>query len=103
MQQPVGDLNPCLRLEKPASSTARRTSRIRYFSVGAYAERSHSFEVGREVLESSSPGFQPGAKPSQLPTRIVVPSLPHRHREFSSWPLFRRTKKARRLGDTGLG
>ena len=37
--------------------------------------------VGREVLESSSPGFQPGATPSQLPTQ---------------------TKKARRLGDTGL-
>jgi hypothetical protein len=26
--------------------------------------------VGREALESSSPGFQPSAKPSQLPTQI---------------------------------
>ena len=76
MQQPVGDSNPCLRLEKPASSTARRTSRIKFPSVGAHAERSCSFQVGREVLESSSPGFQPGAKPSQLPTHSVIQSLP---------------------------
>ena len=27
--------------------------------------------VGREALESSSPGLQPGAMPSQLPTRIL--------------------------------
>ena len=39
--------------------TARRTSRTR--ASGA--------RVGREALESSSPGLQPGAKPSQLPTR----------------------------------
>ena len=28
------------------------------------------FPVGREAIESSSPGLQPGAKPSQLPTPI---------------------------------
>ncbi len=28
--------------------------------------------AGREALESSSPGFQPSAIPSQLPTRILV-------------------------------
>jgi hypothetical protein len=40
--------------------TDRRTSRLLVESI----------EVGREALESSSPGFQPGAKPSQLPTPI---------------------------------
>jgi hypothetical protein len=35
--------------------------------------------VGREALESSSPGFQPSAIPSQLPTRhqTVVVAAPH--------------------------
>ena len=47
---------------------------------GARCARTSS-EVGWEVLESSYPGFQPGATPSQLPAQ---------------------TKKARRLGDTGL-
>ena len=28
--------------------------------------------AGREALESSSPGFQPSATPSQLPTRMVI-------------------------------
>lgn len=32
----------------------------------AWARRAHA--VGRAVLESASPGFQPGARPSQLPT-----------------------------------
>jgi hypothetical protein len=32
--------------------------------------------VGREALESSSPGFQPGAKPSQLPTQKLRSFVP---------------------------
>ena len=31
--------------------------------------------VGREALESSSPGLQPGAKPSQLPTQRKRPDV----------------------------
>jgi hypothetical protein len=36
-------------------------------------------KVGREALESSSPGFQPGATPSQLPTQFMNNGgAPHR-------------------------
>ncbi len=38
---------------------------------GAHTER----QVGRAVLESASPGFQPGAKPSQLPTQRKKPGV----------------------------
>ena len=59
--------------------TDRRTSRTR-------APRA---QVGREALESSSPGFQPGANPSQLPT-LDFPQL-----------LNPNPKKARCRCDTG--
>ena len=51
--------------------------------------------VGREALESSSPGFQPSAIPSQLPTRFRtgVMAAPH-----TTKPI----KKARCRCDTGL-
>jgi hypothetical protein len=64
------------------------------------------------VLESSSPGFQPGAKPSQLSIRVThqstIPFGAHRdptERHGGRSLQFRflpRTKKARRLRDTGL-
>jgi hypothetical protein len=46
--------------------------------------------VGREALESSSPGFQPSAIPSQLPTQRHAVAAPRR-----------RNKKARCPCDTG--
>lgn len=49
--------------------------------------------MGREALESSSPGFQPSAKPSQLPTQISCCVLP---------ATVRPTKKAQCRCDTGL-
>src|SRR5689334_16232008 len=35
--------------------------------------------MGRMALESMSPGFQPGATPSQLPTRVAVYRLKSVH------------------------
>ena|GEM_PF-5344016 len=58
--------NPPFRLEGPMSSTDRRTSRI-----SAHPKR----QVGREVLEPSSPGLQPGATPSQLPAQRKKPGV----------------------------
>jgi hypothetical protein len=51
----------------------RRTSRVQRAATNL---RSVPGAVGREALESSSPGFQPSARPSQLPTQTsccVVP------------------------------
>ena len=59
---PVGESNPCWRIESPLSCAVRRTGH-----VGAYTQR----KVGREALESSSPGLQPSAIPSQLPAQIL--------------------------------
>ena len=52
--------NPTLRLERAVSSADRRTS--------------HPSGVGRGALESPSAGLQPAAGPSQLPTRLAVPT-----------------------------
>jgi hypothetical protein len=56
----VWESNPPLRLERAVSLADRRTS--------------HFPGVGRGALESPSAGLQPAARPSQLPTRSVVPT-----------------------------
>ena len=70
----------CFLGEYPAP--IRRTSHV----VSLCARTVHA--VDWEALESSSPGLQPGARPSQLPVRLVV--------------LDESTKKARCRDDTGL-
>ena len=64
------------------SCSDRRTGHV----VSLRARTFHA--VDWEALESSSPGLQPGARPSQLPVRLVV--------------LDESTKKARCRDDTGL-
>ena len=81
-KQPVWELNPSLRLERAVSCSDRRTGHV----VSLCARTFHA--VDWEALESSSPGLQPGARPSQLPVRLVV--------------LDESTKKARCRDDTGL-
>ena len=58
-QQPVGDSNPCSRVENPASSPLDE----------------RAVAVGREALESSSAVFQTAATPSQLPTQRKRPGV----------------------------
>ena len=59
-EQPVWESNPPLRHERAVSLAGRRTGQ----RPG----------VGRGALESPSAGLQPAARPSQLPTRSVVPT-----------------------------
>jgi hypothetical protein len=73
-QQLVWESNPSLRLERPVSLTDRRTSHLLCFATHARTP----IAVGREALESSSPGFQPSAMPSQLPTQFGCGTLPGR-------------------------
>ena len=54
---PWGNRTRHLRIESPLSCPVRRTRHICVF-----------LQVAREALESSSPGLQPGAIPSQLPS-----------------------------------
>ena len=63
-QQLVRESNPLRRLERAASCPVDERA-----VFGAHAER----QVGREVLESSSPALQTGALPSQLPAQIKNP------------------------------
>ena len=60
-----------------------------------FCQRARLSAVGREALESSSPGFQPSAIPSQLPTR-------HRTGTCGRTHIIKPTKKARCRCDTGL-
>ena len=62
-KQPVWESNPSLRLERAVSCADRRTGHV----VSLCARTFHA--VDWEALESSSPGLQPGARPSQLPVR----------------------------------
>lgn len=50
-------------LKGPDPQTDRRTSHTSARTLTS---------VGREALESSSPGFQPSATPSQLPTQLSI-------------------------------
>ena len=82
---PSAPLPVCLQSERPALNRGHRPARMpvgRSWSPGPQAGTPRdarlrhvlsptartTIAVGREVLESSSPGFQPGATPSQLPT-----------------------------------
>ena len=85
-QQPVWESNPSLRLERAVSCADRRTGR-------AVLLCAHTFHaVDWEALESSSPALQAGARPSQLPVRVV----------FLDPCCGTGTKKARCRVDTGL-
>src|SRR6516165_4919253 len=66
-KQPVRESNPPLRLERAVSCAYRRTGRLNRRLVSFVA---HDSEVGRVALESTSPPFQSGARPSQLPARV---------------------------------
>lgn len=88
LQRLVWDSNPPLRLERAESSANRRTSRNGARNACA-ARRQNLSAVDREALESSSPGFQPGAwtisatdpfqgehkKPTKKARRQVTPGL----------------------------
>lgn len=63
---PYGNRTHLPALKERYPQADRRTSRRRAFSAPA----------GREALESSSPGFQPGARPSQLPTHVSSKLVP---------------------------
>ncbi len=63
---PYGSRTHLPALKERYPPTDRRTSR-------GSAPRA---PAGREALESSSPDFQPGARPSQLPTRMALISFP---------------------------
>ncbi len=68
-------------LERPMTSPE-----VERAELGAQPER----QVGREVLEPSSPGLQPGATPSQLPAQqknpvsLVTPGFLRTHRDVRS-------------------
>ena len=76
-------VEPISRLERAVSCADRRTGRV---VLLLYARTFHA--VDWEALESSSPALQAGARPSQLPVRVVS--------------LDESTKKARCRDDTGL-
>ena len=61
----------------------------------AFTQARTASAVGREALESSSPGFQPSAMPSQLPTQHFV-SIEKQLRRSSPHPALSR-KEARGL------
>ena len=65
--------------------------------------------VGREALESSSPGLQPGAKPSQLPTRDSRPAISTKkgpvslgHRAFKLFAYLGLAERHKRNGNRRL-
>ena len=63
VSSPCGSRTQPARLERPMTSPE-----VERAVLCAHAER----QVGREALESSSAAFQTAAKPSQLPTQMVV-------------------------------
>ena len=65
-EHPVGESNPCLRIESPPSWATRRTGHV---------VRVRRAQVGRGALESPSAALQTAAIPSQLPAQRKKPGV----------------------------